>query len=63
MRFNQRSDVKNHLSTRASSIVLPFPPVSQPDITGDSENKPRSTEHVPSSGKSVAERMGKKSQA
>jgi len=63
MRFNQRSDVKNHLSTRASSIVLPPPPVSQADTTGDPEDKPRSTEHVLGSGNSVAEPIGKKSQA
>jgi hypothetical protein len=40
MGFINKSDVKNHLSTR-SKTVFPFRPTSQSDITGNSRNEPR----------------------
>lgn len=43
MTIIKRSDVKNHLSTRASSVVLPFKPASRPGTTGDAENELHST--------------------
>lgn len=54
MTIIKRSDVKNHLSTRASSVVLPFRPTSKPDATGDSRSKLQSAEpNVPSPGNPV----------
>ena len=34
MNLIQKSDVKNHLSTRTGASGLPVQPVSQPDATG-----------------------------
>lgn len=39
MGFINKSDVKNHLSTR-SKTVFPFGPTSQSDIIGNSGNEP-----------------------
>jgi hypothetical protein len=41
MSFNQKSDVKNHLSARRRKTMLPFRPTVQPNVTGNSEDKPR----------------------
>lgn len=40
MGFINKSDVKNHLSTR-SKTVFPFRPTGQSDIVGNSRNEPR----------------------
>lgn len=51
MSIIKRSDVKNHLSTRASTTVLPFKPISQTDTTGDSGSELHSAKpSVPDSG-------------
>lgn len=39
MTIIKRSDVKNHLSTRAGAKVLQFRPTSQPVIAGSPENE------------------------
>ncbi len=39
MSFLNKSDVKNHLSTKASGKLLSFSQRSQPDATGYSENE------------------------
>jgi hypothetical protein len=36
MSFNQKSDVKNHLSTRRHKTLLPFRPAAQPNTTDNS---------------------------
>lgn len=67
MSFNQKSDVKQHLSTRRHKTLLPFRPESQSDITDVSANEPRNenndTSHeIPAqSGNSVDETPDKKS--
>lgn len=40
MSFNQKSDVKKHLSARRHQTVLPFRSKAQTDIAGNSEDKP-----------------------
>jgi hypothetical protein len=61
MSLNKRSDVKNHLSTRASNTVRPVKPGSQPDIPSDSESERHSTKpNVPGSGNSADEPTVKK---
>lgn len=39
MSFLNKSDVKNHLSTKASGKLLSFSQQSKPDATGHSENE------------------------
>lgn len=41
MSLIKKSDVKDHLSARRKKIVFPFGPVSAPDATGYSGDKPR----------------------
>ena len=51
MSIIRRSDVKNHLSTRASETVHLFTPANQPGTTGDSGSELPSTKpSVPDSG-------------
>jgi len=51
MTIIKRSDVKNHLSTRASNVVLTFKPASQRGTTEDSGSVLHSTKpSVPDSG-------------
>jgi hypothetical protein len=45
-RYN-KSDVKNHLSTRGGKNVLPFRPASQPDATGYSDSEHSSDSVLP----------------
>jgi hypothetical protein len=64
MTLIKRSDVKNHLSTRASAVVLPFTPTSQPDAAGDSTSELRGAEpNVPGSGNPAKTQAVKKPQA
>lgn len=57
MSFNQKSDVKQHLSSRRHKTLLPFRPASQSDITDVSTNELRNENHdIPALGqKSVPE--------
>jgi hypothetical protein len=41
MSFNQKSDVKNHLSARRHKTLLPFRPTVQPNITDSSGDEAR----------------------
>jgi hypothetical protein len=41
MTFNQKSDVKNHLSARRHKTVLPFRPTVQPQISNSLKDEPR----------------------
>jgi hypothetical protein len=51
MTLIKRSDVKNHLSTRANKVLFPFKPASGPDAIGSSESEPRDTKpRIPNSG-------------
>ncbi len=45
MSFPKKSDVKNHLSRRVRNNILPFRPVTEPDLTGylGEEQNPPST--------------------
>lgn len=56
MSINKRSDVKNHLSTRAGTIIFPFGPADQPNIPDDKESEQHSTKpNVPGSENAVDE--------
>lgn len=64
MSIIKKSDVKNHLSTRASNIVLPFKPASQPRTADDLGSELHSTKpNVPGSGNPLETATVKKPQA
>jgi hypothetical protein len=56
MSLKKRSDVKNHLSTRAGSTTFPFGPIDQPNVIRDSESEEHRTKaNVPHSDTAVGE--------
>lgn len=64
MSIIKRSDVKNHLSTRASAVVFPFAPTSQADATVDSRSELRGAKpNVLGSGNPAEAQAAKKPQA